>query len=607
MSASTHPIPDAQYEALAYAPGTAEAVEEVAKMDRSVAMADLVGVVALARATKDNELSAPLEQAVGVIGRVQMQSPAVIEAILRSATLGAFLVKAPREQASSAAESYDTFLNHFAYLASFAALAAYLGAYSSETLMVPTSNGKLNIPTLGSLTVSATGLVRVTAERGKISVTDNTKEATIHAASSSENTPGWKPVRHLIAQDGPSLAFEDADPYLDSTFDHVIFRERFSDEVCAAWQELYGPAWEHIQRYTPNYAELIKQRLTTLVPVSELTASSLNMISGDAPGALAMTMPHSSLNFAAHILMGYAKGLLPNMIASHPFFDTAHPEADQPVYTPMHDAPASYQDFLCEAYALAPLLDLYGARYSDLKGGKPKDHAALSFARWHNEVSRSVIMLQKAPHLTPHGRVVLDAMRRKVLHWRQVANALPAEWHDAATTSATDHYISWQLHNTAPDAAAIQSLANAFVHNQEVVALPVSSHVLSNHDILALKGRRDRYVYKEMHVSEYSKWADMPLFNVHNSNIALANGDYETARTGYLLTILSEPNNREAWAGYALTYHHETGPFAQVLQTRPEVAAALYNELRRKGASTIWPPEVVVGWLADINLDPNPT
>ncbi len=143
--------------------------------------------------------------------------------------------------------------------------AAVIRANVASDVAVPVSDGRVHLPTLGTvrgLPSTATDAV-ITPVPGGLTVRVGRSTLVI---ASDVATEFWEPTRH-VAIDGLSLAIEDGDPYRDCH--EWQPSPRLTEAQAGRWTRALTGAWRDIQRCVPGQVPGLRIGLAAVAPLIE--------------------------------------------------------------------------------------------------------------------------------------------------------------------------------------------------------------------------------------------------------------------------------------------------------------------------------------------------
>ncbi|MEO5878452.1 MAG: FxsB family cyclophane-forming radical SAM/SPASM peptide maturase [Streptosporangiaceae bacterium] len=167
-----------------------------------------------------------------------------------------------------------------------AAVAVHAGL--DADLVVPVRNGEIHLPTIGTYpAVAGEDTVAVRIREGRCE---------LRAA----------PRRRyrLEADDGFSVALEDGDP--DRGLPGWPVGGALSESQAAAWQKMFGSAWNIIKDRQPGHVEGLREMLSMVIPLAGPTTDGENVVTSPRmPGAVALVLPADPGRLADLLVHGF--------------------------------------------------------------------------------------------------------------------------------------------------------------------------------------------------------------------------------------------------------------------------------------------------------------
>lgn len=236
-------------------------------------------------------------------------------------------------------------------LPSYAAAIA-MRAGLTANLVIPNSDGRVHLPTIGSYDVG-TDTVTVRVHDGRCDLPN----------SALRPTP-------VLTAGGHTVRLEDGDPDRGRSGWPIV--PRLSEYEVLAWQEMFGKAWEIVRNDHAGYFAGVRATVSTLVPLAAPVAGARVAAHPHMFGALGIVLPDDPGEFAELLVRG------------HQFLKIA---------------------------AVQDLVDLHDG--SDPKFGRRLDlaYAELALSRSLNEPWPDSADLAAASCLTPAGRRFVARMR----------------------------------------------------------------------------------------------------------------------------------------------------------------------------------------------------
>lgn len=224
-------------------------------------------------------------QAWDLLGRLEAEAPAAVDAVLTHPFVRVWAVRClrpegaarpgdPRDPASGPATHASGPNGAVAYLACLAAAVAVRAGVAAE-LPVPVFDGLLHLPTLGRFALAEPDATMVTLTTGTGAPADDPTAAggtdfILRGPRGDGDGPGrrpeaWQPVRR-IDRDGLPLWVEESDPYR-ACFDWPA-AERLPDPALGQLARTVVGAWRAVQREVPGQLPGMRGAQRVLVPLT---------------------------------------------------------------------------------------------------------------------------------------------------------------------------------------------------------------------------------------------------------------------------------------------------------------------------------------------------
>jgi hypothetical protein len=415
------------------------------------------------------------------------------------------------------------------------------------------------------------------------------------------DTTAWLPLRRLTSAAERlklTVVVDDLDPYRDRQGLPVAGRQTCSK--IADWQARLDEAWALLVRDHRPRAEAIAGGVVTLVPlVATESAPELSATSSDAFGAVALTYPSDGLTMAGALVHEFQHTKLSALLDLVPLHGRS---GSQLFYAPWRADPRPVRGLLQGAYAYLGLSDFWHAHGTD-HADRGARLARFEFARWREQVWRTLPILEASGELTPDGVRFVEGMRRRLTSLRGAD--IPARPAALARIASADHRITWRLRNLQPDPEVVAGWADSWLAgcgrpttalpSPVVTAGPRSFHSTGRTRLAHLEVTDPPRFERLRHDPGRLAAAATPATV---ADALLMGGDVPAATRAYLDEIAADPDRVSAWTGLALaTTQQDSTSGDDPLASAPEVVFALHKEIRRR--SEAGPdPVSLSGWLA---------
>jgi HEXXH motif-containing protein len=602
MELANHTLPAKHFEDLAYGEGGPEALMILRAAEYSRRL--LLLRILLEETTARPEIMGPLpsaEQAWDLFASAREDSPDVLATVLMSPPVGVWLSRMARVLRAAEIDR-RTIWTETGHLHAVAFAVAVRAGMRLST-GIPVRDGDVMVPTLGMARFPLTGQHVAAADTGKghtrvrcggqdIEIPDDPRQ----------DGPGWWHLRvtSLPFRDhATAVSLDDIDPYRN--FDEPIPPHRMDDAEHDQWVAQLADACRILETRWPKEAAAVASGLMSVVPLLEGDDRELRSAStGDGFGA-ALLSPHpDAVALAAsivHELQHIKLGSLLHLILLVDL-DVEEKQEQSLVYAPWRDDPRPVSGLLQGAYAFLGISEFW-RRQRDSAPADQRATAEFEFAYARRQASTGLRTLLDSELLTPRGREFGHHMARRLREHRAVAVPLRAT--RAAWAAALDHRAAWRIRHLATPGTAL--LTDAFLAQRPPQSTdPIPALLRPLRGTRWYQSRLALYRLRLAHPNEFTELVGgtrsfpAAAADAVPADVALVNGDPETAEAGYRALIDEDPSSITGWTGLALTAcANRSTPAWRVLARRPELVRAVHLSLRRQTASV--QPLAVAEWL----------
>ncbi|ABW15077.1 conserved hypothetical protein [Parafrankia sp. EAN1pec] len=551
-----------------------------------------------------------LTNAYGVLATAQRQAPETTETVLLSPGLGLWAMHCLRRLHGSANPA-TPLEEDLGILGSYA-VAAALRAGLCATVAVPLRDGHLLIPAVGRVQVGLAGWATVRIEGTVLHLTpgqvDNPQSDSLALEIPSDpaakppfpaqsQASQWHMVPELVSianRRRIALLLDDVDP-ARGLLKLPIAPDTATENV-DVWQQRLDDGWHILGDYDPLIAEAVAAGLATIFPLASSSwAEELSASSGEAFGAVALTLPRDGLSFAAALVHEFQHTKLSALLD---LVTLVKPADERLFYAPWRRDPRPLPGLLQGAYAYLGLTGFWDYRRLAESGD---EFAHFEFARWRDEVWRVLSTLRFSGAMTPLGLRFLDGMQSTI--WSSRQKPVPDGPGELARRTSDDTRITWQLRNAEPSPAQITLLAKAWIEGSQP---PPKTRIPTR----IVPGRRGLVTSSRLALTQL-RLLDPKRFEAARQGVphvldatvsaadrALAFGDTQTAAQVYKEEIECEPDLLDAWAGLALCRRQHAAPGSRTLVARPEVVQRLHRRIEELSGLRA-DPDAVASWLPE--------
>lgn len=392
---------------------------------------------------------------------------------------------------------------------------------------------------------------------------------------SGQPSSGWSPMPRIDV--GPmglrlGVSLDDRDPDLDC---FGTARVTVTAEELVRWRATVADAWRILVRHHLSSAWVTSRVVRALVPLDEpVPGRSVSVTAAGAFGAIAMSLPADPLAMAEVFVHETQHGVLS---AVNDLIALTGPGDERLTYAPWRDDPRPVGALLQGAFAHYGMARFWRQR-QQLGRASQRIGASVEFARWRELTADAIGALHESGVLTEAGLTIVAAMRETLTAWQR--ERVPTVASERARDISLGHRIRWRLRHLAPDPAAIEALASAWLARarpgtEPAVALSAITAMIRVRPLAAIGPQPSVLGY------------------LHRDRAG-----YATAASGYL-RALAVAMDVDAWTGLAIARQH-TGPagIARILANWPEVVAGMHDCLR--GQAEPPDPDALAAWLESL-------
>jgi hypothetical protein len=360
------------------------------------------------------------------------------------------------------------------------------------------------------------------------------------------------------------------------------------------WADGVRQTWRLLADHHPTTAAEVAAGVSTVVPrvaTDRFTPSSASHT--DAFGVVVMSRPADPTTFAAtliHELQHSKFGILLTLID---LLDATGDHDTPRLYAPWRDDSRPANGLLHGLVSFLGVTAFYRERCAVEHGARARV-ARFEFAYRREQVARVTQTLLSEATPSALGRRFLAIARTQLEEW--AADPLPEDVRRAAKLANTDHYLSWRLRHLHPPAAAVGELAEAWARHRRRPVPRVKPDLGSTaesaiHARLALTRTwlAEPDLFEVYRAEPELAMAEIP--GTTAADLALVDGDTDTAAALYQQQILAMRDPTTSWVGLALATEDE------VLLDRPELVSALHREIRAR-SGLVTNPARLARWLS---------
>ncbi|WP_241267204.1 aKG-HExxH-type peptide beta-hydroxylase [Streptomyces scabichelini] len=371
------------------------------------------------------------------------------------------------------------------------------------------------------------------------------------------------------------LFLDDTDPYApfaagrEPDVQNVQSRNR--------WQVLAQHAWEALVHSQADTADSLAETMCSLIPLAPATdGEPYSATSPEAFGSAMMQLPMSPASLAVSLIHEFQHvklGALLDLI-------TLTRDGDGPLhYAPWRPDPRPASGLMQGAYAYLGVVGFW-RRYHPTAPGQEALQARFAYARWRGGTLAVIDDLLASDELTELGVWFVTNMREVLARWCD--EPLPPQVEADAALVATDHLGMWRLRNGQPSGSDAGLLA-AYWNGGRLSACPAVDNSVVRAGVLpreaAVRSDLARLRWEDPKRFEWLRRYP-ELLGATSADIALLDGDFDTALRGYRRQVAIRPEASSPWIGLGLAAKGNGDlPVAAALLGRPELVRAVYLRL----------------------------
>jgi HEXXH motif-containing protein len=588
---TTHRLSDAAFVSLASGGGDPTVIGDLLAAQHSKHVM-LLHVIAQAAREADpaSPAAAAFLNGYRLLTTIQEADPNVVASFLGLPHVGAW--------AHDCLDSLDQGLEpDFGYLALVAAAAAVRSGTGFE-LSVPAQDGQVHLPSLGCLDdvgQDAWVLLRCDGKHLNVgSFVTATCADLVPDDGSGWDAEHWRgtPLIRAVAEGHAwEVLLETADRHLDR---YALPMATMTRHELSVWRDRIQSAWKLLVQHHCWASGPVAQGVSVIVPMTARNDAAMD--SATAPtafGSIASSLPPDPVIMAETLVHEFAHlklcGVMDLKSLIGPY--------DKRVYAPWRPDPRPVGGLLQGVYAHLGIVRFWEAQRAVETEPDGMFRAELMYERWRLTIEPCIDTLLKTGCLTAEGIRFVETLRdaSKSLE----TSPVPAAVSRAATETALDHWLTWQLRHVAIDADEVLSLADAFhrdeqLHDQLVPQQRIveGTRKINSTALSRLVSMR----YLEPHVRTGAPTSEVSY--VSRADALLFDGQTEAAIQAYQEEILAvdEPLPA-AWIGLGLAVHRLVStPLRRAFNSHLPLIFDVYACLRSQGIRS--DPLDLAAWFA---------
>jgi HEXXH motif-containing protein len=419
-------------------------------------------------------------------------------------------------------------------------------------IRVPVRHGVVSLPTVGHVRLPAefpasTAELHYLEDGAHLQACDGRVSIGLqHGIPGSSFTPT---KHHSSSSNGRTLAvtIEDHDPYRE--FGAPQTPSELEPADLAEWQKVLDEAWQVLTHQHPAFAEELVAGLRALVPISrerEIVGAS----SAAAFGGIILSAPASAIGLAETLVHELQHSKLNALLS---LIKLAEDDGRYRFYAPWREDPRPLTGILHGIYAFIAVVEFMLVQRHSASESDASD-VEFTFARRRHQLRQTVDLLGSTRELTEQGRQLVAAVDQRLTRCEQVS--VPNDVAQLVELITAGHRALWRLRFVQPDAAAVESLCDAWRSGAPAPNVATSQDQINPDEV------------------------PLPQCDLgREATLCLENPAHAAA--GYADQIRSNSNDLEAWMGIGLAMHAQRrhSPAAALLQY-PELTYTAYQQVR---------------------------
>lgn len=505
-----------------------------------------------------------LLDAESILTEAEERDPRVVADILNAPTVGVWLARALRQSLGAPDDGTATEAE-LGWLHCVAAAAAVRTGMTCA-IPLPVMHGGTFLPTVGGFSLP-TG---TSADRLDLRIAPSGVTAT--ACGGTVAVPLEPVFRHRTTA---------GDLTLDTIIDFSDPYRRFSapepaDVIDAGrrtrWTEQLDEAWRILTRWHPGYAEELAAGLMTIVPLP-VADNVFAASSSSAFGSVAMSPKRSAAEFAEALVHELQHSKLNALL------DLTQLCCSGPapwLYAPWRDDCRPIFGLLHGIYSFVSIVEFWAVQRSHTIPTEKK-RAEFAFHYRRSQLRSVIEAVHSHPGLTDLGREFVAGVEKRLA--AHALTEVSAEVDSTVRDLTADHYAAWRLRHVRVAPRSVDALAEAWTAGRPAVIESMVDDVVPSGQVQP-SPRADLLKHRLLKPHLFDQLAD------DGPDSAFVKGDHESAATGYLDRIRTDPDDTAAWIGYGLATNSPS------LRHRPEMVHATQARL-----STAADPSALVAWF----------
>jgi len=425
-----HRVPRWLFDAMAEGSGGAEAVRELALMQRSKHVLMLRGVLTEARAAAHDQFPMT-RRGYDVLAKAQGHDPDAADMVISHSSVGAWAKHTVRslrgEAAAPGAEPH---------LMCAVGAAAAIRARLPVQIEVPVGHGAVMLPTLGIAAAKGDHAVVRSTPAG--AVVDSAARRVVIPPDPHADAPGWQGLRRIRVGSFDALV-DDLDPFRMPGAPDLT--ARLGAAETEAWAEVFRQALPLLERHHSVPAGEVAAAVKVIVPRDDPVSGVVSSSSPETFGAVAMSQPTDACVLAetlVHEVQHVKLSALLDMVS------LTRPDEGNRFYAPWRDDPRPARGLLQGAYAYLGVSGFW-RRQRLHADGSARIRAEAQYERWRTATALVTGTLMSSGTLTGNGTEFVRSMSRTLRSW--MAEPVAEQARILARQEADRHRRNWESAN----------------------------------------------------------------------------------------------------------------------------------------------------------------
>lgn len=462
-----------------------------------------------------------------------------------------------------------------------------------ESATLPIHKNHIVLPGLGKVLFSQsnTGEAEISFDPDKgIRLSTASEQIFLPKNDLSSSKRQWQAMRHLKSPLS-DIEFDDIsfaglampDGPLNDLLSQAVWEAstRVNDVDFDNWRAQFSDALSAIIRHTPQYAPGVAEATSTIIPIKEYSPGH-RMSRSLTFGSVALTPPRNTIGMAAPLIEELHRSSFEVVNMAEPLHERSD---NEPLfYAPWYDFPVSTHGLISGLYSKRATLDIL-ATMADSREEKITANVEI-----YRQMAYALSLVKKIkvfPNVTSAGRKFAEGLDEYYQTYQ--LSALNDEDLKITRQYELDHALSWRLRNLYPDHELLSELGRVWWNKRDCPEITPKTQT-----IIGVREIWGHYRRLKLGVKYIVQGYSDSTPGKPDADIEFAKGNTKKANDIYRHKILKNPDDAEAWAGFALS--NLDAHASQILWHMPELVCALHKEVFTK-YGVIEDPQDLARWL----------